>query len=1073
MKKINLYILIATLFAGMAVQVVFAHPAFAIAYAPQGDVVSANLLSGTSASSITNFYYNITSLPGNSSVTVQFSKDNTNWYSAAGTLNASTTLSTTGGANLSLASLAWTGTAFYYKMFLNATSDLTGTPKLSSVRLDYTPTAGYASALTYKSSTGYVGIGTATPTQLLSVGTSSQFTVNTVGAVVASTGTLTGNLTTAGSIGVGTGSTNSFGSRLVVQGSTADSTTSAVTLEGSTGSVILFARDDGNVGIGNSAPGGLLDVSGVLAGTPSATVGAYLSSSASAFTDTATAASGTATGMVFNSIAAPTLAAKYTSVTTTNAYTLSVLGAPIAGTNETLVNSTALNVASAAVTAGVTNSYGLQVNAQSGATNNYAAALLGGYVGIGTTAPKAALDVSGSIIQTSAVFATETLATATQTGACSGVGTAVSSTTAVFKDNSKVPLTSQIFYNTTSAKLAHATISAVATCTDGGANKWYVLTLANSVSSQSTGDTITLYTPAGDTGNGTSGFTNNLYAISGHFVSTVASGGFDVAEQYQTADATIGAGSVVSVDPANADQIVKSGSGYDVSVVGVVSTTPGMTLGANLGAAWQKVALTGRVPVLVTDENGVPQPGDFLTASAALPGYAMKATHSGKVVGEVLAPWSTVAQQAQVVNGAAIHTEEVDVDLHVGWENVDNTFVVGAADPAASLASVQQAQGSAGSSLAASPQSNTFIIRQNAVAGQPLADILQLQSGSVTRLMVASSGAVTINESVPDTGANLFAISNNGTGEFSISATGNVQVGGTLVVKQDIAALGEVLGSTAILAQNGSTGALHQGEVVMLSGVAAVPVVGSNPVITVVPAVATAADSVVAIGIVDRNLAEFDIPGAPAASGSDITVVAPGEYADVVTSGTYASLDVDASSAAIAVGDRLTVSANPGYARKLVLPADAGMPVVGVALDALGSGTGNVRVLLTLGASAFGSAGAGSQAPAGTSTGLDPAVYGQGFDWGTAPTPTTAPSPTPVAPAAVAPASPTPTPSPSVVPSGTPAPTAPPVAPSATPAAPAGADGNGSADSAGNAASVTVVPSTPTQDSVPVVPAAQ
>ncbi len=617
------------------------------------------------------------------------------------------------------------------------------------------------------------------------------------------------------------------------------------------------------------------------------------------------------------------------------------------------------------------------------------------------------------------------------------MGTTITTTQAVFQDNTHVPLTSQIYYNTTSGKLLHATINAVVTCTDGSSNKWYVLTLGNAVASQAATDTATLYTPAGNLGNATSGFTNNLYAVNGHFVTATTSGGFDIAEQYQTADATMGAGDVVSVDPANADYVAKSGTGYDSSTIGVVSTTPGLTLGANLGSTWQKVALTGRVPVLVSDENGVPEPGDFLTSSASLPGYAMKATRSGKVIGEVLDSWAAGEQQTQNVNGLTIHTENLDVDLHVGWENIGNTFVMGEQDPVAALASTQQSTGSGAAGLDASPDSDTFIIRQNLATGAPLADILQLQSGSVTRLMVASSGATTINASVADTSANVFAISNNGTSDFTISASGNVFVAGTLVVQQDIASLGEVLGSTAILAQNADTAALHQGEVVMLSGATATPVVGSNPTITVVAAVAPSGSSPaepVVIGVVDRNLSEFNIPGAPAASGSDVTVVAPGEYADVVTAGTYADLDVDASSAAISVGDRLTISSHAGYVRKLVLPADAGMPVVGVALDALASGTGHVRVLLTLGAGAgFGGSGASGSSSTGTSgtQGLDPSTYGQGFGW--APGQTGSSSPTPAPTDALVPTT-TPTPSPTDVPTPTDTP-APTVCPTPTPAA--------------------------------------
>ena len=62
----------------------------------------------------------------------------------------------------------------------------------------------------------------------------------------------------------------------------------------------------------------------------------------STFTDNSTAASGTATNAVFNSFAAPTLAATNTSVTTTNAATVYIQGAPTAGTNQTITNAYAL-----------------------------------------------------------------------------------------------------------------------------------------------------------------------------------------------------------------------------------------------------------------------------------------------------------------------------------------------------------------------------------------------------------------------------------------------------------------------------------------------------------------------------------------------------------------------------------------------------------------------------------------------------------------------------------------------------------------------------------------------------------
>ncbi len=153
----------------------------------------------------------------------------------------------------------------------------------------------------------------------------------------------------------------------------------------------LVVDTSGHVGIGPQAPSAFLDVSGPVSTAPSATVGVYQNFAASTLTDNATAGSGTAPGATFNAIQIPTLAATNASVTTTNAYTLQILGAPLAGTNETLTNSTAFNIATNALVR-TTNGFGLQVHAPSGATNNYAATFLGGGLGIGTSAPLAPLD---------------------------------------------------------------------------------------------------------------------------------------------------------------------------------------------------------------------------------------------------------------------------------------------------------------------------------------------------------------------------------------------------------------------------------------------------------------------------------------------------------------------------------------------------------------------------------------------------------------------------------------------------------------------------------------------------------
>ena len=91
-----------------------------------------------------------------------------------------------------------------------------------------------------------------------------------------------------------------------------------------------------------------------------------------------------------------------TSLTIDQASNLFINGATIAshatvGQTETITASSALRIGAGASVAGtrgvVTNSYGLYVDAPTGATNNYAAVFASGNVGIGTTEPATKLDI--------------------------------------------------------------------------------------------------------------------------------------------------------------------------------------------------------------------------------------------------------------------------------------------------------------------------------------------------------------------------------------------------------------------------------------------------------------------------------------------------------------------------------------------------------------------------------------------------------------------------------------------------------------------------------------------------------
>ena len=111
-------------------------------YRSVGTITSTNLLEGNSASSIDSFYYNLSSLPGDSSASIQFSQNGTSWYSSSGVSGGSNSLTTLGGDTISLSSLGWSGSYFYYRLTLNATSDRTQTPTVDSVKLNFTPSGG-------------------------------------------------------------------------------------------------------------------------------------------------------------------------------------------------------------------------------------------------------------------------------------------------------------------------------------------------------------------------------------------------------------------------------------------------------------------------------------------------------------------------------------------------------------------------------------------------------------------------------------------------------------------------------------------------------------------------------------------------------------------------------------------------------------------------------------------------------------------------------------------------------------------------------------------------------------------
>ncbi len=109
-----------------------------------------------------------------------------------------------------------------------------------------------------------------------------------------------------------------------------------------------------------------------------------------------------------------------------------------------------------------------------------------------------------------------------------------------------------------------------------------------------------------------------------------STGSYDFAEMFPSPDA-LTAGEVVMFGDASQQVKRTTGETYNRKIAGIVSTRPGFLAGENIAGNYP-IALAGRVPTLVSTENGAINIGDPLTTSTH-PGYAMKATEAGPILG--------------------------------------------------------------------------------------------------------------------------------------------------------------------------------------------------------------------------------------------------------------------------------------------------------------------------------------------------------------------------------------------------------------------------------------------------------
>ncbi|MEK7632960.1 MAG: hypothetical protein AAB473_04180 [Patescibacteria group bacterium] len=109
-----------------------------------------------------------------------------------------------------------------------------------------------------------------------------------------------------------------------------------------------------------------------------------------------------------------------------------------------------------------------------------------------------------------------------------------------------------------------------------------------------------------------------------------ATGSYDFAEMFPSPDVLM-PGEIVVFGDASQQVKRSTGKAYSQTIAGIVSTRPGFLAGENRSGNYP-IALAGRVPTLVSTENGAINIGDPLTTSTH-PGYAMKATEAGPILG--------------------------------------------------------------------------------------------------------------------------------------------------------------------------------------------------------------------------------------------------------------------------------------------------------------------------------------------------------------------------------------------------------------------------------------------------------
>ena len=112
--------------------------------------------------------------------------------------------------------------------------------------------------------------------------------------------------------------------------------------------------------------------------------------------------------------------------------------------------------------------------------------------------------------------------------------------------------------------------------------------------------------------------------------------------------------------------------------LGIISTAPGVLLGGFKTAPefideeHVSIALSGRVPVNVTDENGDIKVGDRIAVSQYIDGYGTKAVHTGYTVGVALESFTQQSSSSIATSSITVFKRPTS---NIEWKDKYNQII--------------------------------------------------------------------------------------------------------------------------------------------------------------------------------------------------------------------------------------------------------------------------------------------------------------------------------------------------------------------------------------------------------------